>query len=54
MIPLVRTSLQTPPKMQGSWSNNNIGTSKAMVESSREVDGKLGPNVKGSPQHYHK
>jgi hypothetical protein len=54
MAPLVRASLQTPPKMQGSWNDDDVGMLKVVVESSREVDGKLSPNAKGSPQYYHK
>ncbi len=54
MVPLVRASLQTPPRMEGSWSNDEVGTPKVVVESSREVDGELGPSVKGSPQYYHR
>ncbi len=54
MVPLVKACLQTLPRMQGSWSNNDVETSKAMVESSRGMDNKLGPNVKGSPQYYHR
>jgi hypothetical protein len=26
MVPLVRVDLQTPPRMQGSWSDDDIGT----------------------------
>ncbi len=37
MVPLVRASLQTPPRMQGSWSNNDVETPKVVVESSRGV-----------------
>jgi hypothetical protein len=51
MVPLV--SLQTPPRMQGLWSDNNTIMSQVVVESSRGVDGKRGSNVEGSPQYYH-
>ncbi len=53
MVPLVRPSLQTPPKMQGSWTDDNTGVPKAVVESSKGVEGELGPNAKGYPQYYH-
>jgi hypothetical protein len=46
MVPLVRSNLQTPPKMQGSWNNNNTIMPKAMVESFRGVDGE--PHYKKS------
>jgi hypothetical protein len=26
MVPLVRANLQTPPRMQGYWSDDDIGT----------------------------
>ncbi len=39
--------------MQGSWNNDGTETPKVMVESSRGMDGKLGPSVKGFPQYYH-
>jgi len=51
MVPLVRASLHTPPRMQGSWSNNNAEIPKAVVESSRGMDSKLGPSIKGFPQY---
>jgi hypothetical protein len=54
MVPLVKVGLQTPPRMQGSWSDNDVETSKAMVDSFGGMDGKLGPSMKGSPQYYHK
>jgi hypothetical protein len=41
MVPLLRIGLQTPPIMQGSWSDDNIGMPKAMVESSKGVDNEL-------------
>jgi len=37
MVPLVRASFQTPPRMQRSW-NDDIGTSKVVVESSRGME----------------
>jgi hypothetical protein len=54
MVPLLGASLETPPRMQGSWSDNNIEMSKAMVESSRGLNDKLSPSIKGSPQYYHR
>jgi hypothetical protein len=53
MVPSVKASLQTSPRMQRSWSDNNTGASKAVVESSQEVEGELGPSVEGSPQYNH-
>jgi hypothetical protein len=53
MVPLLRTSFQTPPRMQGSWNDDNIGTLEVVVESSKGVDGKPNPSIKGSPQYYH-
>ncbi len=50
MVPLVKASLQTPPRMQGSWSDDDAEMSKAMVDSFGGVDIKLGPSIKGSPQ----
>jgi hypothetical protein len=51
MVPLLRTSFKIPPRMQGSWNDDDVETSKAMVESSRVVDNKLGLNVEGFPQY---
>jgi len=53
MVPLVRVGVQIPLRIQGSWNNNNAETPKVVLESSKEIDGKLGPNVKGFPQYYH-
>ncbi len=54
MMPLMITCLQTPPRMQGSWNDDNVEMLEAMVESSKGVDNELGPNVEGFPQYYHK
>jgi hypothetical protein len=54
MVPLVKVGLQTPPRMQRYWSEDDVGMPKVGVESSRGVDGKLGLNVESSPQYYHK
>jgi hypothetical protein len=54
MVPLVRAGLHIPPKMQGSWSDENAKISKAMVESLRGMDNKPSQNIKGSPQYYHR
>jgi hypothetical protein len=54
MVPLLRVGLQTPPRMQGSWNNDNVGTPKVVVESSKEMDDELGPIVESSPQYYHR
>jgi hypothetical protein len=54
MVPLVRAGLQTPLRMQGSWNDNNAKTLKVMVESSKGMDGKPSPSIKGSPQYYHR
>jgi hypothetical protein len=54
MVPLVKTILQTPPRMQGSWSGDTIGMLIDVVESSRGVDNIPSPNVEGFPQYYHK
>ncbi len=48
IVPLVRSCFQTPPRMQGSWSEDDVKMTKAMVESSRGIDGKSGLNVEGS------
>jgi hypothetical protein len=40
--------------MQGSWSDDNVGMLKAMVESSKGVDVKPSLIVEGSPQYYHR
>ncbi len=53
MVQLVRVGIETLPKMQGFWSNDNDEMSKAMVESCKGMDNKLAPNVKGSPRYYH-
>jgi len=50
----VKVGLQTPPRMQGSWSDNNIETMEAVVESSKGVDYKPSPSVESSPQYYHR
>jgi hypothetical protein len=49
MVPLVRTSLQIPPRMQGFWNDNDNETPKIVVESSRGVDGEPSPSVEGFP-----
>jgi hypothetical protein len=54
MVSLVRIGLQTPPRMQGSWSDEDTGTLEAMVNLSKGVDGKPGPSHKGSLQYYHR
>jgi hypothetical protein len=54
MVPLARTCFQTPLRMQRSWSNDNVETLEGTVESSRGMDGELGPSVEGSPQYYHR
>ncbi len=51
---VVRLGLQTPPRMQGSWSDNDTKMSKAMVKSCRGVDDKPSPSINGSPQYYHR
>ncbi len=38
MVPLVRASFQTPPRMQRSWNDNDTRTSKVVVESSRGME----------------
>jgi hypothetical protein len=38
MVPLVRASFQTPPRMQGFWNDNDIETSEVVVESSRGME----------------
>jgi hypothetical protein len=53
MVPLVRVGVQIPLRIQGSWNDNNAETPKVVLESSKGIDGKLGPNVKGSPEYYH-
>jgi hypothetical protein len=32
-VPLVRDDPQTPPRMQGSWNDDDVGTPKVVVES---------------------
>jgi hypothetical protein len=54
MVPLVRLGLLTPPRMQGSWSDNDTKMSKAIVESCKGVDDKQSPSINGSPQYYHR
>jgi len=54
MVPLVRSGLQTPPRMQGSWSDDDVKMLEAMVESSMGVDNESSPNIEGSPQYYRK
>jgi hypothetical protein len=53
MVPLVGIGLQIPPRMQGSWSDNDAKTSKVVVESSKAMDSEPSPSVKGSPRYYH-
>jgi len=53
VVPLVKVGLQTPFRMQGSWSDDDVGTLEVMVESSKGVDGKPNPSIKGFPQYYH-
>jgi hypothetical protein len=53
MVPLMKVGLQTPHRIQGSWNDDNIGTLEVVVESSKGVDGKPNPSIKGSPQYYH-
>jgi len=50
----VRASFQIPPRMQGSWNDDDVEMLKVMVESSRGVDGKPSLNIKGSLQYHHK
>jgi hypothetical protein len=45
MVPLLRISFQTPPRMQGSWNDDDVEMLEAMVESSRKVDNKPGLNM---------
>jgi hypothetical protein len=54
MVALVRASLHTPPRMQGSWSDDDVGVSEAMVESFKGMEGEPISSVKGSPQCYHR
>jgi len=54
MVPLLRTSFKTPLRMQGSWNDDDVETSEAMVKSSRGVDNKLGLNIEGFPQYNHR
>jgi len=54
VVPLVKSGLQTPFRMQGSWNDDNVGTLEVVVESSKGVDGKPNPSIKGSPQYYHR
>jgi hypothetical protein len=54
MVPLVKASLETPPRMQGSWSNNDSRMPEDVVESSKRVDSGLGPSIEGFPQYYHR
>jgi hypothetical protein len=54
MVPLVKVGLQTPFRMQGSWSDDDIGTLEVVIESSKGVDGKPNLSIKGSPQYYHR
>jgi hypothetical protein len=54
MVPLVRDDIQTTLRMQGSWSNDNVGTLKVVVESCKGMDNEPSPSVKGSPQYYHR
>jgi hypothetical protein len=53
MVPLVRVGLQTPPRMQGSWSNDDAKTPKVVVESSKGMNGEPSPSIEGSPQYCH-
>jgi hypothetical protein len=45
----MRASLHIPPRMQGSWNNNDNETPKIVVESSRGMDGEPSPSVEGFP-----
>jgi hypothetical protein len=54
MVPLMRTCLQIPLRMQGSWNDDNFEMPKAVVESSKGMDGKLNLSIEGSPQYYHR
>ncbi len=54
VVPLVRLGLQTPLKMQGSWSDDDTKTLEVVIKSSRVVQGEPGPSVEGSPQYYHR
>jgi len=40
--------------MQGSWNDDNAEMLEVVIESSKVVDDKLGPSVKGFPQYYHR
>ncbi len=53
MVPLVKASLQTPPRMQRSWSDDDVGTLEAVVESYMGMNDEPRPSVKGSPKYYH-
>jgi hypothetical protein len=53
-MPLVRICLYTLPRMQGSWNNNDAEMPKIKVESSKGMDSKPSPNIKGFPQYYHR
>jgi hypothetical protein len=54
MVPLVRGNFQTPPRMQGSWNDNDTRMPEVVVESSRGVEQQTRSSVEGSPQYYHK
>jgi hypothetical protein len=54
MVPLMRASLETSPRMQGSWNDDDAGMPEVVVESSRGVDSELGPSIEGFPQYYHR
>jgi hypothetical protein len=47
--PLVRDGLQTPSRMQGCWNDDDAKTLKVVVKSSKEMDSKPSPSIKGSP-----
>jgi hypothetical protein len=53
IVPLVKACLQTPPRMQGSWNDNNVEMLEVMVESSKGMKGEPSLSVKGFPQYYH-
>jgi hypothetical protein len=53
MVPLVKVGFQTPFRMQGSWSDDDVETLEVVVESSIGMDGKPNPKIKGSPQYYY-
>lgn len=46
--------VKIPPKMKGSYSDEDNKTPKAMVESCMGMDNKLVLNIEGFPQYYHR